>query len=180
MSYFWFADDVTNIIYLWHYAVSIAVKRKILYLWLWCKIFFATLKQFNMSRVSQCCVGDKVKQFSKSVKYLGVLLNDNLSDNDDIQRQMRSVYGTANWLKYNFFKCSKKLKKFLFNQYCTSLYASQLCCKFILSSMHHLRVTDRQTLLFAIDSNGRKLDIKKNQQWRHCRSLRRDWLEFCV
>ena len=62
--------------------------------------------------------------FVNSVRYLGVQLNSNLFDDDDILRQVRFLYGTGNKLKYRFSKCSSVVKNTLFRSYCTSFYAS--------------------------------------------------------
>ena len=81
-------------------------------------------KVFALSCLPNCRIGDKVIKFSNSIKYLGVCINETITDNDDIKRQMKYLYGTANWLESNFAKCSKRMKNFLFKQYCTMFYAS--------------------------------------------------------
>ena len=47
---------------------------------------------FKPDRFSLKCsvvhLGKNVLEYQQKVKYLGVLLNDNLNDNDDIMRQM--------------------------------------------------------------------------------------------
>ena len=65
--------------------------------------------QFALSCMPNCRIGDKLIKFNSSVKYLGVCINDTISDNEDIKRQMKYLYGTANWLKTNFAKCFKRL-----------------------------------------------------------------------
>ena len=46
-----------------------------------------------------CRIGNKVITFSGSVKYLGVCINDTITNNEGIKQQMKYLYGTANWLK---------------------------------------------------------------------------------
>ena len=41
-------------------------------------------------------LGDNVLEYQEKVKYLGVLLNDNLNGNYDIMKQMRGLYARAN------------------------------------------------------------------------------------
>ena len=80
---------------------------------------------FRVKRFASPCmpnrrIGDKVIRFSSSVKYLGVCVNDTITDNKDIKRQMKYLYVTAHWLKTNFVKCSKRVKNFMFKQYLLS------------------------------------------------------------
>ena len=63
--------------------------------------------------------------FVKKVKYLGVLLENNLKD-IDINRQVRSFYYTANKLKARFSKYSTFVKNVLFCSFCYGMYACQL------------------------------------------------------
>ena len=49
---------------------------------------------------------DAAINFVYSVRYLGVRLNSNLLDDDDILRQVRFLHGAGNTLKYHFSKCS--------------------------------------------------------------------------
>jgi len=53
-------------------------------------------------------------QFFDPVKYLGVLINASLKDDDDIQRQVKSLYCAANKLKGTFDQCSPAVKNTLF------------------------------------------------------------------
>ena len=46
----------------------------------------------------------------KQVKYLGFVLTSDLRDNDDRNRQLRSIYGTNNKLRRKFACCSKAVK----------------------------------------------------------------------
>ena len=56
-------------------------------------------------------------QYVKSVdryKYLGILLDTELSDDKDIQRQLRYQYCAANKLRASFSRCSNAVKNVLF------------------------------------------------------------------
>ena len=59
------------------------------------------------------------------MKYIGVLLNASLKD-DDIQRQVKSIYCAANKLGGTFDQCSPAVKNTLFRAYCMHMYACQL------------------------------------------------------
>ena len=82
-------------------------------------------------------------QYVKSVdqyKYLGIVLDTELSDDKDIQRQLRYQYCAANKLRASFSRCSNAVKNVLFRSFCTPMYASQLWCIFRKSCMQRLRV----------------------------------------
>ena len=85
-------------------------------------------------------IGDKVIEFSSSVKYLGLCINDTITDSEDIKLPMKVLFGTANWLKKNFTECSNRLIKFLFKKYCTMFYVCQLWSTYSYSSTELLKV----------------------------------------
>ena len=83
-------------------------------------------------------------QYVKSVdqyKYLGILLDTELLDDKDIQRQLRYQYCAANKLRASSH-CSNGVKNVLFRSFFTPMYASQLWCNFRKSCMQRLRVAD--------------------------------------
>jgi len=73
-------------------------------------------------------------------KYLGIVLNTELSDDKDIQRQPRYQYCAANKLRASFSRCSNLVKNIVFRSFCTLMYASQLWCNFKKSCMQRLCV----------------------------------------
>jgi len=70
----------------------------------------------------------------------GIVLDTELSDDKDIQRQLRYQYCAANKLRASFSRCSKAVKNVLFRSFCTPMYTSQLWCNFRTSCMQRLRV----------------------------------------
>ncbi len=56
-------------------------------------------------------------------KYLGHIVSDELSDNRDINRQLRSL---SNMLLLTFGVCLPNVKQHLFMTYCGSMYTIQL------------------------------------------------------
>jgi len=54
--------------------------------------------------------GQNVNQY----KFLGIVLDTELSDDKDIQRQLRYQYCTANKLRASFSRCSNTVKMFIF------------------------------------------------------------------
>ena len=74
--------------------------------------------------------------------YLGVKISANLSDDEDIFRQLRSSYYAANKLKAKFSKCSYVVKNMLFCSYCTGMpfFACHLWNNFRKSSYNRIKV----------------------------------------
>jgi len=67
-------------------------------------------KRYKQSAPSNVFLNVVRVKFSDHVKYLGVWLNASLKDNDDIQKQVKSLYRTANELRSTLkvLYCSKK------------------------------------------------------------------------
>ena len=83
--------------------------------------------------------GQNVKSVNQ-YNYLGIVLDTELSDDKDIQRQLRYQYCAANKLRASFSRCWNAVKNVLFRSFCTPMYASQLWCNFRKSCMQRLRV----------------------------------------
>ena len=66
--------------------------------------------------------------YTEKYKYLGHIINNNLTDDDDIARQKRCIYAQANALARKFNLCNSSIKTTLFNSYCGSMYTSSLWC----------------------------------------------------
>ena len=61
-----------------------------------------------------------------SFKYLGHILTNNGSDDQDIGRQRKKIYAQGNSILRKFYMCSLEVKVMLFKSYCTSLYTAHL------------------------------------------------------
>ena len=82
-------------------------------------------------------------QYVESVdqyKYLGIVLDTELSDDKDIQRQLRYQYCATKKLRASISRCSNGVNNVLFRSFCTPMCASQLWCNFRKSCMQRLRV----------------------------------------
>ena len=73
-------------------------------------------------------------------KYLGVIIREDLKDDVDIQRQLRSLYARGNLLVRKFKKCSVDVKIQLFKSYCTNLYCAPLWCLYTMTMFNRLKV----------------------------------------
>jgi len=74
------------------------------------------------------------------LRICGIVWDTVLSDDKDIQRQLRYQYCPANKLRASFSRCSRAVKNVLFRSFCAPMYASQLWCNFRKSCMQRLRV----------------------------------------
>ena len=59
-------------------------------------------KYLSLSNVPKVFLCNNVVKFKNNVKYLGVFLNNNLKDDNDIGRQVRYLYGKSFQLKATF------------------------------------------------------------------------------
>ena len=75
-----------------------------------------------------------------SYTYLGHIINNNLNDNKDIERQLRNFYGKSNMLLRTFGSCSYAVKLQLFMSYCGSMYTAFLWCDFTQRKYRQLEV----------------------------------------
>jgi hypothetical protein len=87
--------------------------------------------------------------FVETHKYLGMLLNDKLSDGPDIICHIKSFYARGNVL---INRCSVDVKNYLFKTYLSSLYGAALWCNFTKASFKRCTVAynDIYRYLFCI------------------------------
>ena len=75
-----------------------------------------------------CCpnvrLDRNILEYIYCTKYLGFTFNMNSQDDDDMLRQMRTLYMRSNKLLRTFHCCSIDVKLELFRSFCTSFY----CC----------------------------------------------------
>ena len=67
--------------------------------------------------------------YTTKCKYLGHIINNNLTDDDNIARQKRCLYVQANVLARKCCLCNISTKIALFQAYCAPMYTSSLWCK---------------------------------------------------
>ena len=85
-------------------------------------------------------LGDMPISFTDKHIYLGHVISNNLTDDSDILRHVRSLYCKANTLLKKFSQCSEQVKCFLFKMFCSNMYCSSLWCVFKKSTMKKLTV----------------------------------------
>ena len=82
--------------------------------------------------------GQKVK-YSKSEKYLGHIIDENMKDDEDILKQRKSLYSRSNSLIRKFCLCSEETRARLFNSYCSNLYLSSLWNSYTVRTFNSLK-----------------------------------------
>jgi len=73
-------------------------------------------------------------------KYLGFILNDCMSDESEILKQMKCLYARCNTILRKFRNCTHDTKKQLFESFCTNFYCMPLWCLYSNSVLQKLRV----------------------------------------
>ncbi|CAG9106517.1 unnamed protein product [Plutella xylostella] len=76
----------------------------------------------------------------RSFKYLGHLLNEQLNDEQDMERERRALAVRCNMLARRFARCSREVKITLFKAYCQTFYTCQLWVNFTKRFYNILRV----------------------------------------
>ena len=75
------------------------------------------------------CVNDVLIPIKTSCRYLGHIITNNLSDNEDIRRQLRCFHGRSSMLLRTFGSYSYDVKLLLFMSYFGSMCTSSIWCK---------------------------------------------------
>ena len=71
-------------------------------------------------------LGDDKLMYQVRVKYLGVILTADCSDNNEIKIQTQILYARVNLIIRRFSACSLPVKLQLFQAYCTNIYCAPL------------------------------------------------------
>ena len=85
-------------------------------------------------------IGSDALKYVAESKYLGFSFCDSKQDDNDILRQMRTVYAKSNTLLRTFSHCSTDVKVTLFQSYCTALYCPLLWSDYKKSTFRKIRV----------------------------------------
>ena len=86
-------------------------------------------------------LGDAVLSITKSYKYLGHIICDDLSDGNDIKSKERSLYGRSIIIFRKCYFCSKKVNNKLFASYCSNVYLCSLWANYRKAAMQHFNVS---------------------------------------
>ena len=94
------------------------------------KIMCLFPKKSKCVNIPEFYMYNKVIEKVSTYKYLGVIIDDQYSDNPDIIRQTRCMYARGNIIIKNFGMCNDVIKSKLFKAYCSTFYCSQLWCSY--------------------------------------------------
>ena len=89
--------------------------------------------------------------YTSQYKYLGHLLTNDLRDDSDVLKQVRSLYGRANLLLRKFRKTGVQTKVMLFNAFCSPVYGCQLWCNSRKETFNRLRVAYNNALRLLLN-----------------------------
>ena len=88
-----------------------------------CMIFNPKRKKMIIDSDFPCFTLDGIAlHFVSEFKYLGHIINNEFSDDDDIKREVRNLFTRTNILIRRYSKCSLAVKLNLFKAYCMCLY----------------------------------------------------------
>ena len=78
-------------------------------------------------------------QFVSQFKYLGHMINNDFSDDDDIKREIRNLFMRSNILTRRYSKCSVAVKLMLFKAYCMCFYDAAIWVHYSTTMFNKLR-----------------------------------------
>ena len=91
-----------------------------------CMIFRSSGKVTGTEGTRPFRVNDIPINFVTTMKYLGYIISSTLNDSEDIIRARSKFYGEFNSVIRNFSFADRKIKLFLFRQYCLQFYGCEL------------------------------------------------------
>ena len=86
--------------------------------------------RFKANPSAKLYLNGSLMRTDMSNTYLGHIINNNLSEYKDIERQLKKFYGKSNMLLRTFGSCSYAVKLQFFMSYCSSMYTAFLWCNF--------------------------------------------------
>ena len=97
-------------------------------------------------------INDYVIDQVSEVKYLGVHLCDDFSDDMSMRNCIRGTYARGNLLQRRFKHCTQDVKVRLFQSYCSSFYCCALC-DFKVSTYKSVKVCHNNIFRFVCKCN---------------------------
>ena len=85
-------------------------------------------------------LNNQVLTYVSSFKYLGHIITDTFTDDDDIERERRNLSIRGNVLIRKFGYCSEEVKCFLFRSFCYQLYTCALWSRHKKSTLNRIKV----------------------------------------
>ena len=85
-------------------------------------------------------INGKKVDFISEQKYLGYYVTDNMTDDKDINRQIRQIYTKGNSIVNKFKACTEDVKAELFRIYCMNMYCCTLWANYSKAALKRLKV----------------------------------------
>ena len=102
-----------------------------------CMIFLPKRYKLTVPTVS---LDGNTLDYEDQIKYLGVVLSSDCKDDNDISRQVRCLYASANTILRKFASCSIPVKLQLLESYCCNFYCAALWCDYPKRALQKLKV----------------------------------------
>ena len=131
-------------------------------------ICFKPSKCKNLSVPALFLKSVKLK-FVDSIKYLGVIVSNDMKDFEDMMRHRKYMYAKGNMLVRKFKECSDNVKRKLFRTYCYNVYGGHLWSIYKTPDFQKLIVAfnDVYRLLFNIKRGVSMSEIYVNNNIDH-------------
>lgn len=97
----------------------------------------------------------KCLERTDSIKYLGFIVNNDMTDDCDIVRETRSLYTRGNMILRYFSHCSRNVKILLFKTYFSCFYASHLWTMYKKASRQKFKVAYNNIFRFLFNVDKR-------------------------
>ena len=101
-------------------------------------------------------------KFTSSIKYLGVFISHDLSDDHDMERHKKYLYCKGNLIVTRFRHCSENVKVKLFKTYCYSTFGAQLWTRYKPESLRKTKVAFNDVFRHLF---GFKRDVSVSQHY---------------
>ena len=104
-----------------------------------CMVFKPARYDLN---IVQMHLHENVLVYTRDIKYLGVMISDDLKDNLDMSCKLRILYAGANTILSKFAQCSIPVKCMLVESFCLNIYCSYLWFNYSKENISKIRVAD--------------------------------------
>ena len=98
-------------------------------------------KRFLFKFVPSFTLQNDCLKYKSVYKYLGVLINEKMTDDDEICKRMRNIYGTGNMVARKFAKCNISCKISMFKTFLSQIYACSLWSSYKVATYCKVKVS---------------------------------------
>ena len=96
------------------------------------------------------CIQNNLIVKKPKTRYLGHIINEDMSDDADVFRQVKCLYIRGNIVSMKFANCSINVKLVVFKTYCSCLYTSQLWGTCLSRTMNRFKVAYNDSLRMVL------------------------------